>query len=300
MRALLLAGLLACADRPAEPAPDAPVEARAWLEGPAGAPSGTLVVQTRYDPAGDVTLPQPPADPTSAMRFEPKGEPERERIGDEEVVTQRWTWSASKGNYEIPAMPAHWEAGDAEADAATSPLFVDVETEPLGREGELADIVEPEPVREIPWRALAIGGGVAALLLGGVVVAFRSGRSRGPAYVPPEPPDVVALRQWDAVRADPNLDDYRKAEQISRIFRVYVEAVLGFPAPAWTTSEILARLTDMPHLPEGNVPRAKRLLRATDRVKFAGDRAKADLFDELDSDLRAFVGTTRPHQWKPE
>ena len=295
----ILAWLLACGAPTPPPTEDPPVVARAWLEGSANAGSGTLVVQTRYDPAGDVTLPQPPAEPTSAMAFAPKGEPERERIGDDEVVTQRWTWTAPKGSYEIPAFPVHWQAGEAVADAATSPLFVDVQTEPLGREGDLADIEEPAAVRVIPWRAISIGGGVAALLLGGVIVAFRSGRSRGPTYVPPEPPDVVAIRQWEAVRADPSLDDHAKAVQISRIFRVYVEAVLGFPATAWTTSEILARLVEMPHLPEGNTPRAKRLLRATDRVKFAGEAAKADLFEELDSDLRAFVGTTRPHQWRP-
>ena len=294
---LALALLVGCSGGPrAADAPDSElVFVRTWTEA-----GSTLVVQTRFDPGGEVTLPQPPADPASAMTFEPVGEPGRERIGGHEVVTQRWKWSATKGNYEIPALTAHWKGPESEADAASSPLFVDVDSEPLGREGDLADIEEPARVWTIPWRGIALAGGVGALLLGGVALAFRTGGRRGPVYIPPEPPDVVALRQWDAVRADPLLDDHQKAVQISRIFRVYAEVVLGFPATAYTTSEILARMVDLPHLPDGNVPRAKRLLRATDRVKFAGEAARTDLFDELDADLRTFIGSTRPHSWTPE
>ena len=292
--------LLACgtAPTPTLPSDSDSISVRTWIEG--GKNDGVLVVQTTYDSAGEVTLPKAPVDPNSAMTFQAQGAPQEERVGAREVVTQRWKWSAPKGNYEIPALVGHWKGPDQELDASSSPLFVDVQTDPLGREGELADIGEPGRIRSIPWRAIGVGGGVAVLLLGGVFVAFRAGQRRGIPQVPPEPPDAIAIRQWDAVRHDPALDDYQRALEISRIFRTYVEAVLGFPATAWTTSEILGRLGDLSHLPEGNTPRAKRLLRATDRVKFAGDQARAELFEELDSDLRAFVGSTRPHQWRPE
>jgi hypothetical protein len=289
----LLAVLVACG-KPAVPAPveAAQVEARDWIEA-SNDRGGTLVIQTSFDPAGQVALPTPEV---QGMTFEAPVEPDHERVGSREVVTQRFAWTAAKGSYEIPALNVHWKGADSEADAATSPLYVDLGVPPPGREGDLADIHDPKRIWTIPWLAIGVTAGVTGLLLGGVLVAFRAGGRRGAVVLPPESPDVVALRQWEAIRSDPSLDDYAKAVHLSRIFRVYAEAVLAFPASAWTTSEILERLGLMAHLPEGNIPRARRLLRATDRVKFAGERAGVDLFEELDSDLRAFIGTTRPHR----
>ena len=56
----------------------------------------------------------------------------------------------------------------------------------------------------------------------------------------------------------------------------------------------------MAHLPKGNVPRAKKLLRATDLVKYAEVSPESDFFDDMDADLRAFVGSTRPRSWSEE
>ena len=128
-------------------------------------------------------------------------------------------------------------------------------------------------------------------------MAFGHTRSRPVPEVPAEPPDTVAIRAWEAVRADEALDDERKAQALSRIFRDYTEAALGIPAVAWTTTEILGHLGRMANLPEGNVPRARRLLRATDLVKFAEKKPGTDFFEDLDADLRAFVGSTRPTRW---
>lgn len=285
--------LLACAD--SEVAAEAvPLNAEVWVERLTGA-GGTLVLQTTWDPGGEVELPEPGVD---GLRFGAPGEPERERLGRSEVLTVRWPFTGSPGSYEIPAMRVGWD-GPTEEDLEilTDPVFVDLGVEPP-RVGEIADIRDPSRVWTVPWLALATTMVVAGLLGAGVGVAFRLGRRR-PVALPAEPPDVVAIRRWEAVRGDPSLDDMGKAIGLARIWREYSEAVLAFPATAWTTSEILDRLGGMPHLPEGNVPRARRILRATDRVKFAGVRAAADLFEELDADLRAFVGTTRPHNWGP-
>ena len=116
--------------------------------------------------------------------------------------------------------------------------------------------------------------------------------------LPPEAPDVVALRRWDAVRSDPKLDDFARAVALAVILREYQEAALGFPATTWTTSEILEKLSAMAHLPEGNVGRAKKLLRATDYIKFADAAARQTLFEELDDAFRVFVSTTRPRAWR--
>lgn len=288
----LLALLLACG---AEPAPEGPppVAVRAWLDGAVGEKGGTLVVQTAYDPTGQVDLPAPEV---QGLEFEEAGA-RAERIGDREVVTHRFRFTGKKGSYEIGSLVATWrgEAGDVEATG--SPVFVDLGVE-APREAEPEDIVDPEPVRRIPWAAIGGIGLGAAVLGGGLYVAFGATRRRPIAAAPPEPPDVVALRAWLAVRSDPALSDHDKALHLSRIFREYVEAVLGFPAQAWTTTEIVEHLGAMRHLPEGNVPRARRLLRATDRVKFAEHQPGVDFFEELDADLRAFVGTTAPRKWQ--
>ena len=91
--------------------------------------------------------------------------------------------------------------------------------------------------------------------------------------------------------------DFEKAQALSSIFRDYTEAALGFPASAWTTTEILEKLRSMVRLTEGNVPRARRLLRAPDRVKYAEQVPGRDFFEDLDAALRAFLGSTRPHTW---
>ncbi len=284
--------LAACGAPAPAPAPVAAVEARAWLEA-VGDGGGTLVVQVGYDPAGQVSWADPAVD---RLHFVDAGPPQRERIGGREVLTSRWTFTGAPGSYEIPALVASWTGDGGPVEAATSPLFVDLGVPPLGRDGELADIEEPGRVWAIPWGAVAVGGGVSALLLGGVGLALWRGR-RAPPPAPVDPPDIRVLRAWDAIRGDASLSDEEKATRLSGLFRAYVEEVLGFPATAWTTSEIVDRLGQLAHLPEGNMPRAKRLLRATDRVKFAGVRAGSDLFAEGDADLRAFIGSTRPRAW---
>ena len=165
---------------------------------------------------------------------------------------------------------------------------------------ELADIAEPPRIWTVPWRVILVGVGLLGTVSLGIYLAFRVTRRGEAVELPPEPPDVAALRAWDRVRRDPALDDLARSLALSQIFREYTEVVLAFPATAWTSTEVLARLTGMQHLPEGNIPRARRLLGATDRVKFAGERGTEQLFEDLDSDLRGFVGSTRPRAWAEE
>ena len=47
-------------------------------------------------------------------------------------------------------------------------------------------------------------------------------------------------------------------------------------------------------LPRTNLPRAKRLLRATDRVKYAEVPPDERFFAELEDDLRGFIDATKP------
>lgn len=293
MRWLLLA-LLACQAPAPVPVEAEPVEVRTWFEGRPGPGGGVLVVQTAFDRDGEVKL---PSVAVAGLSVEPVDDPAAERIGDREVVTQRYRFSGPRGSYEIPAFEATWTSEDGrEVSARSSPLFVDLGVQ-TPRDG-LADITDPEPVFALPWHVFAAVGGVGGLVAGGLWWALRGAGHREVPPVPPEPPDLAALRRWEAVRADPTLDDEEKATALSLLFRAYIEAVLSLPATRWTTTEILERLGAMEHLPEGNVPRARRLLRATDRIKYADARTTEELLEELDADLRAFVGSTRPQRWE--
>jgi len=268
-----------------------------WLDGTPNRTGGALVVQTSFLAEGELSPPVPVA---TGLEFEPDGPPSFERLGGHEVLRQRYVFRGKAGMYEIPPLIATWTGPDGtEAQSETAPVWVDLGVD-APEVGELADIVEPSAVWTIPWTPILAVSGAALLSIGGLAVAFARPRRRKEQEVIPEAPDIVAIRSWEAVRDDEGLSSEEKAEALSRLFRVYIEAVLAFEATAWTTTEIMARLRDLGHLPEGNVPRAKRLLRATDRVKFAEHRPGADLFEDLDADLRAFVGSTRPSAWRTD
>lgn len=288
----VLWALVACGtDGTAPIADEAPVELRVMLDGVPAKGGGAVIVQAEYDPDGEITLPDPVVD---QLTFEADGEARHEHLGDRDVVTQRYVFRGPKGSYEIPPLTAKWTGEGTESEAKSTAVFVDLDVPPP-REGELADIVEPPPIRRIPWKPILA---VTALFAGGLFLAFRPRRRSDVVAPPPPPPDLVALRAWERVRDDDALTIDDKAREVARIFREYIKAVLGFEATSRTTFELLEHLGSLRHLPEGNVPRARRMLRAADRVKFAEERPVGGWVEELDSDLRAFVDSTRPSAWK--
>ncbi|MCO4746935.1 MAG: hypothetical protein KC912_19210 [Proteobacteria bacterium] len=296
MRALFLLVLVACgAPQLSTLDDDAPVEVRTAVQGKTSARGGRFELVVEHD--ADIEVEWPEVRP-ARLEIEQDGEVREERIGDRIVRTGQYTFTAAKGSYVVPAVLVRFEDEGVAGAASSQPLYVDLGVE-APRPGELADISDPAPRRRFPWWLAGTALAVLALFVAGLAVAFRKGDQRELAAVPPEPPDVIALRAWEAIR-ESSLSDYDKALGVSRIYRDYAESVLSFKATALTTTEILERLRHMVHLDEGNLPRSKRLLRATDRIKFADVDAHDALFDELDADLRAFVDSTRPHHWEPE
>jgi len=287
--------LVVACNAPVAKSPPGGPALRTWLESPADA-GGILAVQLEVpaDAEWDISEPK-----VRGLTFQRKGEPRVERIGDRVVLTERYTYGGPEGTYEIPALVGTWTDPSGKGTLRSDPIWVDLAVD-RPQVGELADITEPPRVWTVPWGALSLAGGLGLLLAGGLFIAFRNA---GREVVPqrrPLPPDVRALYAWIEARDDPDLDDFGKALAISRIFREYTEEVLGFPATAWTTSEIIEHLGGMDHLPEGNIPRGRRLLRATDRVKFADAEARAELFEDLEADLRGYLASTRPRHWDPE
>lgn len=268
-----------------------PLELSAWTVDGTGS-GGVLVVQTRSVQATDLELPVPEVE---GLTFSADGQPSQERLGDHTVITQRFRYTGKKGSYEIPALTVH--AGELEAQSA--PVWVDLGVEAPNVE-QLGDIVEPDAIWTVPWTPIVAAVGIGLLLGGGGLLALVRLTRPKPKRVIRTPPDLRCLDAWEKVWADASLTEEDKASELSNIFRAYTEEVLSFPATAWTTTEIVAHLTELKHLPEGNVPRAKRLLQATDLIKYAEEEADGEFLRRMDADLRAFVGSTRPRGWDPE
>ena len=292
-RQVLLLVLVAGCPAPNGPRDDLSPQLRVFLEGTPGSRGGVLVVQGEYDVGMKFEFALPEVQGLSFVGDDALPE----KLGDREVLTVKYRFSGDEGSYVIPPLAGRWTRGEESGQVLSKRIFVDIGSMP-SRDG-LVDIDEPRRVwtNLVPWRFVAGIALVVSLLGGGVVVAFWNIVGRKPAPVPPDPPDVLVLRLWEAIRSDPDLDAYGKAVRLSLIFREYTAEVLHFPAVSFTTSQILAHLRGLQYLPDGNVERASRLLRATDLVKFAEQVPGREFFDNLDDDLRTFVGTTRPHLW---
>lgn len=289
MRGLLPLLWIGCAAPPPVEAPErAPIEVSARLEAEPGAGEGRVRVQVVADEG--LSWQVRPA-PEGAVELTAQGS-ETEDLGDRVVTTFAYAWRAPAGSQVLGPFCVGAEAGPV----CAPPIYVDVGT-PRERP-EMVDIVEAAALdAPLPWGRILAGAGLVGLALGGLWIAFRRRPPVRVEELPPEPPDQIALRRWEVVRGDEALTDPEKALALSQLFREYVEAVLAFPAMSWTTSETLDHLGALEHLPKENLPRAKRLLRATDLVKFAEKDPRGEFFDDLDSDLRAFVDSTRPRSW---
>jgi hypothetical protein len=288
---LLLALLAACGTDVAAPAPEAlPARVETWVE--ADERGMVLFTQVTVPTESSWTLDEPVLE---GLRLTPQ--PERtEAVGPSRVVTRSWSVRGAPGNYVLP--PLCLAVGGA-APVCGDTLYLDVGTRP--DRSQRADIAEPAATwPELPW-ALMVGAALAvAIALAGAADLWRRRPRPVAPPIPEEPPHVAAIRRWRAVRDDPTLSNEQKALALSEIFRAYVEVTLSVPARAWSTTETLDHLERLPALARLNVPRARRLLRATDRVKYAEARPGGSFFEELEADLHAFVDATRPRSLAPE
>lgn len=293
MRPLLPVMLVVACGAPPPP-PEAPAPEEVSLDVVRAATSGGgTAVRARLvaPPDADLEVAVPA---TAGLTFG-EAEVRREVIGGQAITTTTWPVSGSPGPYVVEGVCVPG-VGDPPGPVCADPLYLTLGAAP--ERAEMADVVAPS--RPWPaWVPWAVAGGVLALA-GLVAWRTRGGRREEEVVVPDAPaeaPDVVALRRWEAVRHAAELDDDARAQALSELFRAYLEDCLAFPARSNTTTETLRHLEGLSQLPEGNLHRARRLLRATDLVKYAEKQPGSDFFVDLDSDLRAFVTDTRPATW---
>lgn len=232
------------------------------------------------------------------LELAPAGEEGPVRVGDLDLQIWRFEVEGPSGSYVLAPEPARATGPNGESlEIPVEPVFVDIAvTGPTG--GPIADFQAVPPPDGFPW--LAAGAGLAATLLVGGALAWWRGRK--PPLVPPPPPvppDVAALRAWEAARLA-GLDDHPLAVELSRILRVYLEAVTDIHATARTTREILRDLDGQTRMGPALTIRAAHVLDATDRLKFAREGGGARFFDELEQDFHAVVEALRPRPALPE
>lgn len=250
---MILLWLLACQDAPVALPPAAPV----WVE--SRRVDGTARL---HAPAGT------PMPTVEGLTITPSS------VGDDGTAV--WDVTGPKGSYvlEVPG-----------PDQKPVPIYVDIGVDgPTG--GTMADLAEPPPPPVPIWPYVLAG----VLGLGALAAAVMAAWQRWKPVPPPPPPeraDVIALREWDALRRRTDLEPADLALALSAVYRRYLDATRVWPASSRTTREILDNLAA--ELTATELDCARRLLSAMDLVKFADRSARASLFDQLDMDFRRLV-----------
>lgn len=291
MMAAPLLALIACQDEAsiaaalAQPTYEARVVS-AKVE--AGAP---VLIELRATSAAGWTVQQGGLE-ARGLTIRATGEEGPVRVGESDSHIWRFEAEGPAGSYVITPAPAQaTDPSGATVELPAEPLFVDIGVAgPTG--GPVADFQAVPPPEGFPW--LAAGAGLlATALVGGGLAWWRRRAVAPPPPPPPVAPDIAALRAWEAARLA-GLEDHPLALELSRVLRVYLEAVTGLPATSGTTREILRALEEDRRMGPALIIRAAHVLDATDRLKFAREGGGAHFFDELDKDFRAVVEALKP------
>jgi hypothetical protein len=195
-------------------------------------------------------------------------------------TTEIWEIRAKDGSYVVTA---------TDAAGGVTKLYVDVGVSgPTGGPMDgLAALPPPPPSRWAYYLTALVFG-----LLGFAVARFVRGKLKKPAPPPiPDPPHVIAIRAWGVLRERHDLDDEALARLMSEVFRNFLDATQPFPATKRTTKEIVDNLAST--LTAAELQAARRLLMATDMVKFATRAERANLFEQLDGDFSLLVSARR-------
>ncbi len=238
----------------------------------------------------EIEVGEPGAEGLVATLAERRGEP----FDGYHLATIVYEIRGEPGSYVVALPPAKATHADGREEELEVPaVFADIGVD--GPSAELQGLLLPEPPEPARWPwAVAIASLSAALGAGAVTLWRR--RKRATREVISEPPDARALLAWRVVMADRALDDHARALQLSEVFRRYLEDVHPMPASALTSREITDIIYRDGLVPGGLLDRARRILTATDLLKFARRGGGIEFFHELDRDFRAYLEATRPRQ----
>jgi len=202
------------------------------------------------------------------------------------------------GRYVLPAPTVQYRRGEERGEATGNEVTIEVRS--LLPKGETtADIHDIKPLALPPFdpRPLYLGAlSLAALLAIAVGLWFVLNRPRQPYVVPPPPPDEVAFRALDRLRAQrAGHDDWWQPYyvELSAIVRAYIEARFGIHAPEMTTEEFLAAAGNDTRLTPTHRNLLAEFLQQADLVKFARALPSLDDAEAAYRSARRFVEETR-------
>ena len=213
------------------------------------------------------------------------------------LSTRRYLLRGEPGSYVVAlvgAVAVHPDGHEEQLEVA--PVFVDIGVD--GPSSELEDLVMPVPPEPPMWPWVLAAGVLIGLVIAGAIWLWRR-RKRATQRVQAQPAHVLALHAWQVVQRDRSLSDHARALQLSEVFRRYLEAVHPMPASSLTTREICDAIYRDGLVPGALLDRARRILMATDLLKFARRGGGVEFFHELDEDFQAYVFATRPREAAP-
>ena len=143
--------------------------------------------------------------------------------------------------------------------------------------------------------SIALASLLLILVLAGLFWWFRRRAESAPVeVVPPEPAELVALRELDRLRRDRLLEGGRFEEfyvRGSHVLREYAGRRFGLPVLDWTTTETLDYLRSTA-VAENTVEAITPLLSAADEVKFARHEPQSGDGEHWLGRAREFVEVT--------
>ena len=199
------------------------------------------------------------------------------------------------------ADPEDAALGDASASIDFDPAATEAVEPPRIDPASVLDAeVEPPadpfapPFRWLLWLGVL---GLVLLLCVAAWLFVKQHRKLKPARViPPEPADLVAMRQLEELRDAPRATPAEVESfyvRLSDVLRTYIEGRFGLRAPERTTEEFLAEAEATPYLQSDQRETLRRFLAQCDLVKFAGMQPPSHVDDETFTIAEEFVRSTR-------
>jgi len=160
----------------------------------------------------------------------------------------------------------------------------------------IRDIAPPVDALPYPAWQIAIGAGIALLLVSLVIWAVVKFLRNRPAALPPTARESALAALRDAAGQLDALDPYAFSILVSDILRRYVSAQFGLRAMEQTSPEFLARVADSARFSEDEKTLLGAFLEKCDMIKFAHVAASREDSATLLAQAREFVERAAVHQ----
>ncbi len=243
----------------------------------------------------DVEL-RAPSDELDALPIVRSGREETRPLAGRARRTQWYSLEpAREGLLKLPSFEARFrdEAGD-EQTLATENVYVTVSASPKNDpESELRDIWGPTALTELPWWWFALGA-LGLVLVAVVLWRFLHGAGED-VVAPLTPEELVRQRLERLATFDVSTRDGARefCFELTEALRAHLESLCDVNASDLTTQEISTAIQTT-WLATDVRTELVQVLRAADRVKFAGDRVDVSELRRLHRLAVRFVDRARP------